>query len=184
MNSAHHFDRQPATASNRARKTRRLPSIPASPAPGLPGPAGHLGGIATQLFKHGMKQNRVPTLTGTASRLGKGFPRSRAPLVVSAKTIRAEGASSNTAISEWTPLGGITTDAADVGAIPRIRVTRRTQRLRPQAAGASRASSLRTGRTGRDRAGPNPSTKAPRTQRNRRIATALALSVPVTGDTV
>jgi uncharacterized protein YndB with AHSA1/START domain len=24
---------------------------------GLPGPGGHLGGIATQLFKHGMKQN-------------------------------------------------------------------------------------------------------------------------------
>ena len=24
---------------------------------GLPGPAGHLGGIATQLFKHGMQQN-------------------------------------------------------------------------------------------------------------------------------
>jgi hypothetical protein len=45
--------------------------------------------------------------------------RSRAPLVVSANDAR-KGASSSTASAIGTPLGGVTTDAATVGAIPPI----------------------------------------------------------------
>jgi hypothetical protein len=81
-----------------------------------------------------------PALTGTGGRIGKDDAR--------------EGASSSTAISDGNRLFAVTPlMGRPLGPVPRIRVTRRAQRLRPRAARASRASSLRTGRTPPDRAG-------------------------------
>jgi hypothetical protein len=89
----------------------------------------------------------------------------------------ARGSSSSTAIRKWTQFGGVATDAATAGAIPRIRVTRRIQRLRPRVARASRASSLQSGRPRRDRAG-----LVTRQRNLRGFRSRLGLTYPVLAD--